>query len=96
MIYNNVVLVVSDGHHVTDIKNLLAECAALSRNEPGCERFEVYHAQDDMKVFFLIERWATQADLDRHREAHAFKNIYVPNVLSRAERTPYPCDLVSA
>lgn len=90
MIYNNVVLNVSDSSDVETVKELLKECGDLSKKEPGCERFEIYQSQVDTQQFFLIERWGTQDQLDAHREAHAFKNIYVPKVLPLVSRFPHP------
>ncbi len=94
MIYNNVVINVLEAQHTEIVSQLLRECAVLSRQEPGCSRFEVYQSQSDPQQFFLIERWGTQAQLDAHREAHAFKNIYVPRVLPLVNRTPHPSDLI--
>ena len=92
MIYNNVLLNVTNSEDVETVKNLLEKCGALSLKEPGCERFEVYQSQIDRQQFFLIERWGNQAQLDAHREAHAFKNIYVPQVLPLVSRFPHPSD----
>ncbi|MCY3886015.1 MAG: putative quinol monooxygenase [Gammaproteobacteria bacterium] len=92
MIYNNVLLNVTNSEDVETVKNLLEECGALSLKEAGCERFEVYQSQTDRQQFFLIERWRDQAHLDAHREMHAFKNIYVPQVLPLVSRFPHPSD----
>lgn len=92
MIYNNVVLNVSNSDDVETVKGLLKECGDLSKKEPGCERFEIYQSQVDKQQFFLIERWGNQEQLDAHREAHAFKNIYVPHVLPLVSRFPHPSD----
>lgn len=94
MIYNNVVINVLDPDDTDTVIRLLKECADLSREEPGCARFEVYQSQSDPQQFFLIERWGNQQQLDAHREAHAFKNIYVPKVLPLVNRTPHPSDLI--
>ncbi|MDA0285620.1 MAG: antibiotic biosynthesis monooxygenase, partial [Planctomycetota bacterium] len=66
----------------------------LSKQEPGCARFEVYHSKAEPKFFLLIERWETQADLERHREARAFVEIYQPLVLPLVDRVPHASDLV--
>ncbi len=94
MIYNNVILTVTNESDVGKIKTLLAEQARLSIDEPGCRRFEVYHSQADPQQFLLIEQWQTQADLDRHREAKAFTELYVPKVIPLVSRVPHPSDLV--
>ena len=44
---------------IDDVKTLLLEQTRLSRREPGCERFELYHSQSHPKVFILVERWST-------------------------------------
>ena len=39
MFHINVLLTVRDENDVTEIEQLLAQAANLSREEPGCERF---------------------------------------------------------
>lgn len=94
MIYGNIVLTVNDEKDILEIRELLAEQGRLSRMEPGCERFEVYHSKSDPKTFLLVERWTTQADLDEHRKAKAYTTIYQPQVLPRVSRTPHMSELV--
>lgn len=94
MIYNNVIVTVKDGADIATVRSLLTEQARLSRQEPGCERFEVYQSQTDERVFLLIERWASTQALDDHRLAKAYTEIYKPQVLPKVERTPHPCTLV--
>ena len=94
MIYNNVILTVLKESDVEKIKTLLADQARLSSEEPGCVRFEVYHSQADVQLFLLIEQWETQADLDRHREAKAFTELYIPKVVPLVSRVPHPSDLL--
>lgn len=94
MIYVNIVLTVKDAGDVKEIRGLLGEQGRLSRAEPGCRRFEVYHSQNDPKVFLLSEHWESQEALDMHRKAKAYTEIYQPKVLPRVERTPHPSVLV--
>ena len=94
MIYANVLLSVKDPQDVPEIKDLLREQRRLSLQEPGCERFELYHSTVDPKVFILVERWTDQAALDTHRKAHAYTTIYAPKVLPKVDRTPHPSELV--
>lgn len=94
MIYANIWLTVKDAADVPEIRELLKEQGRLSREEPGCERFEVYHSKSDAKVFLLVERWKDQAALDAHRLATAYTTIYVPKVLPRVDRVPHPSELV--
>lgn len=94
MICVNIILTVNDPADVDEIRGLLAEQGRLSRAEPGCLRFEVYHSQNDRQTFILNERWADAAALDVHRTAKAYTEIYQPQVLPRVTRVPHPADLV--
>ena len=94
MIYNNVILEVAKQTDIETIRVLLRRQGELSRQEPGCSRFEVYQSQTERSLFMLIEQWETSADLEMHREATAFKEIYEPQVLPLVKRVPHPSDLV--
>ena len=94
MIYNNVLLKVNEESNIDEVRTLLAEQARLSSDEPGCVRFEVYQSQSDVQQFFLIEQWETQADLDKHRQAQAFTELYIPKVIPLISRAPHPSDLI--
>jgi quinol monooxygenase YgiN len=94
MIYANILLTVKDEKDIPEIAGLLKEQARLSREEPGCARFEVYHSQADPKFFLLTERWETAEALDVHRTARAYQEIYKPQVLPRVDRVPHPSDLI--
>ena len=94
MIYNNVLLTVKNTDDVDTVRELLAEQARLSREEPGCERFEVYHSQADRQQFMLVERGQTAVDLAQHKEAKAFTELYIPKVIPLVERVPHLSDMV--
>lgn len=94
MIYNNVMLNVNNADDVSKVKILLAEQARLSSEEAGCIRFEVYHSQADVQQFLLVEQWQTQADLDQHKQAKAFTELYIPKVIPLVSRVPHPSELV--
>lgn len=94
MIYTNIVLTVTKEEDVPEIKELLREQGRLSRAEPGCERFEVYHSQRDPQTFILIERWSSSEALDVHRTAKAYTEIYQPKVLPKVTRVPHVSDIV--
>lgn len=94
MIYANIWLTVKDPADVDEIRELLKEQRRQSLQEPGCERFEVYHSKNDPKVFLLVERWASAEHLDAHRKATAYTTIYQPKVLPKVDRVPHPSDLV--
>ncbi len=94
MICVNIILTVKNAADVEEIRGLLAEQGQLSRAEPGCLRFEVYHSQNDPRTFILNERWADAAALDVHRTAKAYTEIYQPQVLPKVDRVPHPSTLV--
>lgn len=94
MIYNNVILTVTQASDVDLVKTLLSEQARLSAEEPGCVRFEVYHSQTDRQQFLLVEQWQSQQDLDQHKQAKAFTELYIPKVIPLVTRVPHPADLV--
>lgn len=94
MIYSNVLLTVKNEDDIEKVRELLVQQGTLSKQEPGCARFEVYHSRNQPTLFMLIERWETQEHLERHREAKACLEIYQPQVLPLVDRVPHPSDLV--
>ena len=94
MICINIVLTVNDEGDVDEIRGLLSEQGRLSREEPGCLRFEVYHSQDDPKVFLLCERWESKESHEIHRTEKAYTEIYAPQVLPKVTRVPHRSTLV--
>ena len=54
MIYNNVLLTVKNESDIETVAELLQEQCRLSREEPGCERFEVYQSQNNRSLFILV------------------------------------------
>ena len=94
MFYLNVWLTVQDEAEVENVRGYLAQCTRLSREEPGCVRYEVYHSQAERKRFLLCEHWATREDWERHRTARAFQEVYHPLVIPRVVREPHISDLI--
>lgn len=92
--YLNVWLTVQQPDDIAEIRALLAECARLSRAEPGCLRFEVYQSQVDPSRFLLVEHWQSKQAWETHRTADAFTRIYQPEVLPRVHREPHPSELL--
>lgn len=90
MIYNNVILKAREATDIAELQSLLIAQAETSLTEQGCARFEVYHSEAEPKVFLLVEWWNTQADLDAHRNAPHFVEVYRPKVIPLVERFPHP------
>ena len=94
MINNDVLLTVRNESDVDTVRELMVEQGRLSREEPGCLRFDVFHSQSDPRVFILIEQWESEQHLEEHREAKACTEIYKPKVLPLVDRVPHLCDAI--
>ncbi len=92
----NVWLTVKDAADVPKIRELLTEQQRLSRLEPGCVRFEVYHSETDPRRFLLHEHWETKQAWEVHRTAHAFVTVYQPQVLPKVDREPHVCQMLES
>ena len=95
MLYIHVQLKVKDSADIAKVGQLLQEHGRLSRAEPGCQRFDVYHSQGDPSVYLLCEHWESEADLDQHRLAPGYLTIYKPQVIPLVDRSPHMCDLLN-
>lgn len=94
MIDLTVVLSAKDAASIPELRRLLAMQVNLSRQEPGCVRFEAFESQTSPGTFFLIERWESQSALDVHRTAEGFTTVYAPQVLPLVERVAHVCSLL--
>jgi len=94
MLYMNIWLTVKNVSDVQKVRALLSQHGRLSKAEPGCRRFEVYHSKNDATRFLICEHWASQAELDEHRKAEGYTTIYQPQVLPLVDREPHPSNLV--
>ena len=94
MIYENLLLTVKHETDIDQIRDLLTQQGVLSREEPGCARFEVYQSQAEPQLFMLIERWETANDLSAYRKAKAFREIFEPLVLPLVDRTAHTSELL--
>ncbi len=94
MICMNIVLQVKQAADVETVRALLTDAMRKSRQEPGCERFDVYHSQADSSRFTLVEHWVSQEALDAHRLAEAYTTIYKPQVIPLVDREGHPVTLL--
>lgn len=95
MVYLNVWIRVNRMEDVPTVRELLTAATHLSRQEPGCERYEAYHSQSDPQRFLLVERWATKIDWEQHRLAEAYTTVYAPKVIPLVTREAHPSDLLA-
>lgn len=91
MINLTVILTAKTSDSLDEIRDLLRQQAQLSRQEPGCLRFEIYESESESNTFILIEQWESQDALDVHRTAQGFTTIYQPRVLPLVDRVPHVC-----
>ena len=94
MICLTILLTVNDAADVPVVRDLLARAMRLSRSEPGCLRFDVYHSSAEPRRFTLVEHWASQEALDAHRLAEAYTQIYKPHVMPLVDREGHPGTLL--
>ena len=90
----NIVLTVKEERDIETVRDLLAQAMRKSRDESGCERFDVYHSQSEANRFTMVEHWSSQEALDAHRQAEAYTTIYKPQVIPLVERVGYPVTLL--
>lgn len=95
MVYNNVILNLKNIDDAETVADMLATLADMSRKEPGCDRFEVYHSQSKPEIFILVERWLAQEHLDEHKKADSFAIFYMNNVIPLVDRVPHPSTLIA-
>ena len=94
MIHLNILLTVNQPDDIPKVRELLSKAGSLSRQEPGCVRFEVTQSNNDASLFFLNEQWQDQAALDKHRTAEAYTTVYQPQVLPLATRVAHPSTML--
>lgn len=86
-----VVLTAKDIGSLPALRELMATQVILSREEPGCVRFEVFESQTVPGTIMIVERWESQAALDAHRKAKAITTVYIPKILPLVERVLHVC-----
>ena len=47
-------------------QNCVAELAGPPGAEEGCLFYELYQSDEDPTVFYFLEEWRSQADLEKH------------------------------
>ena len=61
-----------------DLERALKEVAGPTREQPGCVQFGLHRAKDDRSTLIGFERWASDADHQRH-----LKGAHVQRLMAR-------------
>ncbi len=80
------ILTAKDLAQVPELRELLTKQVVMSREEPGCVRFEALESQTVPGTFIVVERWESEAALDVHREAEAITTVYLPRIMPLVDR----------
>jgi len=56
-------------------RNELQKMLEPSRAEPGCQRYEIYQAEQNENSLHLIETYADQKAMEIHSQSSYFKNM---------------------
>ena len=67
------------------VAELLAQNAALSREEPGCLVFIGHRSLEDGRNFFLYEQYVDEAAFHAHTETEHFNTLVQGEVVPRLE-----------
>ena len=86
-----VILTAKDIGNLAQLRELMATQLNLSREEPGCVRFDAFESQTAPGTFIVVERWESQVALDEHRKARAITTVYIPKILPLVERVLHVC-----
>ena len=68
--------------HVGDIARILRAMTQLTREEPGCIRYDVFHSTLDKHRFVLVEVYEDRAALEAHGASEHFKKHVLTDALS--------------
>jgi quinol monooxygenase YgiN len=68
---------------VDEVLPLLPRPAQAALTEPGCLAFEVFRRRDDEHSYVLLERYASRAALDAHRQTAHFKDLVLGQIVPR-------------
>lgn len=88
MICVAVTYVIQAGHENEAIEHFI-KLTAQTRDEPGCQMYQVHRSLSDQRKFFLYEQYDDQAALDAHRAAPYFQEHVVNGLFKILEsRSP--------
>ena len=65
-----------------DFADAFKAMQASARNDEGCEQYELFQSMDEPEKVVMLERWAGQDLLDKHREAERTHSAEVDVLVS--------------
>jgi (4S)-4-hydroxy-5-phosphonooxypentane-2,3-dione isomerase len=74
--------------HEGEVATLFSKLTELSRNEPGCQMYQVHRHKTEPRRFFIYEQYRDDAALEAHRAAAHFLQFAkkeLPKVADRME-----------
>lgn len=63
-------------NQVSEFIGVFKELAEATRKETGCINYEMYQDEASSSSFFILEQWASKANLDAHIESEHFKRLF--------------------
>lgn len=68
------VIFVAKEESIKELKALLTDMVAPSRNSKGCLLYHIYQMIDKPTTFVVIESWENEAALDGHKNSPHYKH----------------------
>jgi quinol monooxygenase YgiN len=59
-----------------ELERALQEVVGATHEEPGCLRYALHRSTEDPATFLLVERWASRAAHEEHRQTPHFKALF--------------------
>ena len=72
--------------HENDVATLFTKLSEQSRNEPGCQMYQVHRHKTDPRRFFIYEQYKDDAALEAHRAAAHFLQFAKKELPKLADR----------
>lgn len=78
-----------------DFASAFKAVQAIAKQEAGCEQYELFQSLDEPEKVLLLERWTSQALLDKHMAAERTRNhsaidalvaLWAPGITPTIER----------
>ena len=62
--------------NIASFEQIFSQTKETIRNFKGCQLLELYHDQEDPRIFFTYSYWESDADLQAYRSSDFFKNVW--------------------